>query len=978
MLLKFIKQLSRGSRSMSPAGVSDQALVDEGNQLVEKGDTRGAIRVFRQYLERNPYDLVVLNNLGTCLAETGDRAAAESSFELAYSLDDRFIPAMVNHAKLLVDQHRGAEALPPLRRAKISEPGFAHTDAIYAALCLSHGDAPRARAFQKRAWLATFDSVRGANSHLFWMGYDDVDEAQIAAEHRFWAETLKPLPQDQVVQPVVTRPGDWRNRRIRVGYWSPDMRNHAVRYFFRPLLEGHDRDRVELFLYHDSPGRDVQTDRIEPFADHFHSVHELTDKELSELIRSHELDVLVDLAGHTSHNRVSLLQSRMARIQVNALGYPPTTGLLSIDAKLIDRHVLTPEADHFYAERPLALPSAFWCFDPMEPTDLAPEPPHMTNGFITFGAIGNIAKITEPVARAWVQIMAGVPGSRLRVRSVSFFDPLALDATRERLTRWGLPMDRVDLMLPKGGKDFFDSYNEVDIVLDTFPFNGGTTTCIATYMGAPVITLIGKSLIGRMGHSVLTNLGAADLATEDTTAYIQRAIHLAQDSDALRRFKREVRGRYLSTPLGNGKLFAAEFEQALQQALEEMDAGRWEWTSRVPPLPAQEIIRRAYTVMRTGQPDAARRILNYCLREYPDAGAAHLFLAQLLVWDGQVGEAIEHVTSRLESFSAEDRVPAWIQIARMQLLQQDIAGAQASLVQVQGCAVGDPFDAAQVKLIDAAVAAQCHSDSAEPKPVLANEAAKCVRFIVPCDSLPQFELLADGVREVCECPAGWRLEFERCDEEARMAAYEEGINDATVDILVLMQKNIEIHQPRFVALLVEALERADCVGFSGALRWARLDWRNDDFDQKAGSFIAPSSERDGMVELHVLGHGHESLVEGAVVLDGGMLALRPGARNAPSFDETLVGSATLLEEAWVHAAQRQGWRLAVHRTLGVFISNVVELDQSNRVDALTRCNEWLGFDPFAVVRDDQSSLSVPMPNVNDGVAVVDRYFSTPA
>ncbi|MBA2962911.1 MULTISPECIES: hypothetical protein [Ramlibacter] len=968
MLLNVLRKLAGAGRAAETERVPDAGLLEYATDLMVNGDKRGAVRAYRDYLQTDPSNVRALNDVGACLADIGDLEGAAASFELAYSLDDTFIPAMVNHAKLLVDNNRGTEALGFLERAKICAPDFKHTENVYAGLLMRQGDIGRARQFQLKSWLSDFDNLRSANANLFWVGYDDVEEEVIAGEHRFWAESLKPIPGDDWQPPGPPEAG----RRIRIGYWSPDFRNHSVRYFFRPLLEHQDRERFEIFLYHDFPGRDVQTERIEEAADHFHEVHELMDLDLRDLVRSHQLDILVDLAGHTSHNRMSLLQCRMASLQVNALGYPPTTGLPSVDYKLLDRHVLTADAARFYAERPLALPDSFWCFDPKEDAPVAPEPPLVVNGYVTFGAVGNVSKISERIAKAWTEILAGVPGSRLLLRSVNFADPIGLSSTRERLERWGLPMDRLDFRAPEGGAAFFNSYNDIDIILDTFPFNGGTTSCFAAYMGVPLVAIAGKSLISRMGLSMLTTLGFADLAVDDVPSYVAKSVALAHDTDRVRRFKHTAREGFRSTSLGNGALFARDFEAACLQALAEHQPARPPRENQLGVLPVTELIRRAYAVLAANQPEAAQRVLRHCVAHYPNAGPAHLLQAQIMVWAGMVDQAIAYVRGQLDAFSTPDQIPAWISLARMQLLRRDPAAARDCMARLEPLGVVDAFDQAQLRLYRTCAVVM---DGTADIPVAGSRDGGAMHILVPCDSAERFEVIRRQVENTCVLPTGSTLTFTRCDESRRLGAYRRVLSGPVGAVVVLLQKNVEIHQPRFLVHLLEGLEAADCVGSSGAKRWVRLDWRAEAFDQKAGGFLAPSSEKEGLNDLHVLGLGSEPLVGGMAVLDGAVLAMRAGPGIAGGFDDNLLGCETLLEEAWTHALARGGKRLAVHRNLGVLLAGGIELDASNRSEARMECARQMLFSPFEQPRDDHTSLSTPIASTAEGVQVADAYFT---
>ena len=629
MLFKLIKNIF--APQASSVQKQDDALtcLNNAKTFQQQGDWRSAIAEYRQYLEVFPHDAPVMNDLGCCLADAGDAEEASKLFEMAFSLDDSYLPVVVNHAKHLLDRQLSQEGMVFLRQAKIHDPDSAYVDAVYAGIALATGNAKIARDYNLRAWLKSFDHLRFANCYLFQSSYDDIDEARLAAEHRFWGETLTPLGngQDGLVCPD---PGtgeanqEKTHGKVRIGYWSPDFRNHSVRYFFRPLLDNHDRNKFEIFIYHDFPRSDIQTKHIESKADRFFQVADLSDQKFLALIRSHQLDVLVELAGHSSSNRLNLLSQRLATLQLSGLGYPPTTGLSSIDGKLLDVHIDDIDSARFYTEKPLVLPGSFWCFDPKEEAHINPEPPVVRNGYITFACVGNIAKITSRILDCWAQILSAAPTSKLLLRSISFNDSAAEDFMRQQIESAGIPLDRVDMLKPAAGQAYFESYNDIDIVLDTSPFNGGTTTCFATYMGVPVVTWAGQSLLSRMGQSILNNLDLADWVVSDANGYVERAVQGARDVSFLRQFRGESRERFVRTALGNGALFAREFEESATAMLNAKRSGTLNHVCLVDTLPAQDILHRAYTVLRYNQMAAAERIIDYCLRAYPDCGTAHI------------------------------------------------------------------------------------------------------------------------------------------------------------------------------------------------------------------------------------------------------------------------------------------------------------------------------------------------------------------
>lgn len=967
MLGGFIRSLL-GARK--PAETSKEQLLDQARECRAKGDLQGVIKALRAYLQIEPYDVPVLNDLGGFLVDTGDLNQAAAIFELAYSLDDTFLAGMVNRAKVLVDQHRSGEAMTFLQRAKIAEPRSLFADTIYASVCMLRGDVHTALSFQLRSWLSEFDSLRHANGYLFWIGYDDVAEETIAAEHRFWAETLQPLQREVVESPRRVEEHESRGRRLRIGYWSPDFRSHSVRYFSRPLIANHDRERFELFAFHDFPGTDAHTESVRALVDHFHDVHEMPDAELAKLFRSLDLDVLVELAGHTSYNRLHLLQGRFARVQITALGYPPTTGLRTVDAKLLDEKIVTPDAPRYYVERPLVLPSTFWCFDPMEPVPIAADPPMVANGFITFGCAGNISKISDALLRVWAGILAAVPDSRFTIRSVSFQDEDAMTSMRERLASHGLPVERMDLLKPQPGLAFFGSYDAIDIVLDTFPFNGGTTTSFATYMGVPVVTRAGNSLISRMGLSIMTSLDAGDLVAADWDDYARKAIALANNPDVLRRFKREARERYGRSALGNGKLFAREFEKAVESLLQDIAVGASRYESSVPALPARELVRRAYAVVSHGNVAAAMRIADHCLAVYPAEVGAHVLKAQLLAIGGDPELGIEYLEPQLERIDATQQVPALLTLVRFQLLVGREAAAAALLDQLETMAIEDEFDRAQTRLYR--LASVRGRPTARPVQV---QGQQRFHVVVPCDDAALFARIDSNLHALARTSGAPELVVERCPEASRSEAYERVLALSSQAIVVFLQKHLDIREPAFFSRIAQALETCEVVGHAGATRWSRMDWRLDEFGCKAGAFVTPSSERAGLVDLQLLGDSPAVQADGMAVLDGAVLAMRPSAVAGVAFDDELLGCETLLEEDWVHRIAKAGGRLAARRDLGVFVGGEVTLDASNRTEARLHCANKHGFEPFALQRDDTAALSVPVTSLEEALSVCERYMA---
>lgn len=977
-----------GFQKTSKMGAFDlSAKIRDADEHRMRGELHEAILLYEECLAVDEKNVELLNSLGACYVDVGREQEGRAQFELAYSLNDAYIPGVANYAKSLVDNRETTRALELLEHIHICEPDFGNVYAIYAALCFKMGDAVRARHFYLKGWMAAFDSLRMANAYLFPLSYCGTEQ-ETAMEHRFWADTLR----DTMLADEAKRRADESGadckivnvpssvpvaRKLRIGYWSPDLRNHSVRYFFRPLLENHDRSRFEVHLYHDCFASDEQTEAMKASCDHFHDVFLLNDVQLFELMRSHQLDVLLEMAGHTSANRLLLFKNnRFAALQITGIGYPPTTGLSSIDVKLIDRFIANENVKHHYAEKPMVLPSSFWCFDPMDADEgtLADAPPSERNGFVTFACVGNIAKINGDVMGWWLRILEGVPDSRLAIRAINFEDRNARSAMSERMTDHGFDMSRIDFLDAQGGADYFNSYNDIDIILDTYPFNGGTTTCFATYMGVPVITRVGDSLISRMGLSAMANLGFEEWVAYTDEAYVQKAIEAAKDAGFLRAFKRTARERFKSTPLGSGQLFARDFERACEEYLIEKHSGSSQYQHEIPPLPAKELMRRAYGVLRAGNGEASVRILNHCLALYPDYGGAHLFVAQQMGEDGQYTEAINYLTERLPKFDVADQVGAMIVVIRWLLTQGDYEAAVQWLKKAEQAETRDVFDAEQLRLYRVGLSVVNQEGDADHDFEHAHEAQRIV-VLVPCDDAEYFDALVARMEDACSVPSGCSLKFERCAERSRGRVYQSWLRGGQADVLIFMQWVVEVVAPDFLSVILASLAKHDVVSVAGATRWTRAHWRGDDFAVKSAGFVVEARDASGMFDVQCLGRSNQMLVGKQAILDGVVMGVRTANIKVTDFDEELVGVGWALEEEWTYRVGQSGGRLAVHTGMGVLVRDMPEQARHERYPGLLRLQEKYHFPVFSMARDDHMVLSVPLVNQADAVRVLRTWAS---
>ena len=403
--------------------------------------------------------------------------------------------------------------------------------------------------------LATYESMLGA------LVYADVTDDELRAAHERWQTLDKNTPRPR--KPIRPR-GD---RPLRIGYVSPDFRNHAVAFFFEPLLHNHDPAAVTSVLYSNVPPAkyDDVTDRIRSVAQEWRDISALGDVEAADLIERDGIDVLVDLAGYTIGNRMGVFHVRPAPIQINYLGYPCTTGLSEMDYRFTDEDCdPLGVSDEVYTEKLVRLPGGFYAWRQPETYPAGAPPPAQKNGHVTFGSLNTLSKITDDVVALWSRLMNEVPRSRLILQA----EPLTSAWVRARLlakfASHGISADRIELNGIMPVLEHLELYNQIDVALDPFPWGGHTTTCLAAFMSVPVVTLRGRRMASRMSASVLHRMGFDAWIAETPEQYIQIAKGLAADVDRLATIRLAQRTVFAASGLMDGHRLARVVEAAYQ------------------------------------------------------------------------------------------------------------------------------------------------------------------------------------------------------------------------------------------------------------------------------------------------------------------------------------------------------------------------------------------------------------------------------
>jgi protein O-GlcNAc transferase len=353
-------------------------------------------------------------------------------------------------------------------------------------------------------------------------------------------------------------------RRLRIGFVSPDFFRHSVAFFFESLLDGVNRDDLELIAYGNVLHPDEVTERLQAKCDQYRSIRGMEDRRAAELIHADRIDILVDLTGHWRENRLKVFAHRPAPIQVAYLGYPNTTGLSQMDYRLTDALVDPPASEAFYTEQLVRLPGGFLCY---RGPDAAPEVgplPADQSGTVTFGSFNNQCKINSECIDLWARILQTKKNTKLVLKFKGASDPQVTAHYHGLFRQRGVNPVRVDLVGWKGFEDHLGSYHNIDIALDTYPYNGTTTTCEALWMGVPVVSLCGEKHISRVGLSLLSQLDLEVFVAESTQAYVAKAVDFADQTANLRRIRQSLRPLMRSSPLCAYKDFAQDVEQAFR------------------------------------------------------------------------------------------------------------------------------------------------------------------------------------------------------------------------------------------------------------------------------------------------------------------------------------------------------------------------------------------------------------------------------
>ncbi len=541
-----------------------EALCTLGNVAKARGSLDDALEYYRRALSVRPEYADAWYNMGCVLSEQGKRHEALESYRKAIGISPRYAAAHNNLGVVLREVGQHQEAIASSERAIELMPDFAepYINIGNALPWLGRID-ESIQAYRKALELKPDHAVAWSNLLLTLLYDDKLSPAEMFAETRaFGARIETPLRSGW---PKHANPSD-AGRRLKIGYVSADLRDHALAYFIEPILANHDKSKFEIYCYHSHAQQDAMTARLRGLAEHWRQCEIMSDERLSAQIQADGIDILLDLSGHTAGNRLPVFARKPAPVQVNWIGYIGTTGLSAMDYRFTDEHLDPPGlTETFHSERLLRLPAAFtFRSDPVAPPVNAL--PALKEGVFTFASLNNPAKLNDKVVALWARILKAVPHSRLMLGNAQ--------AQREEwLLRMfaghGIPADRL-LLLPRVSlQEFLDAHHRIDLALDPFPYNGGTTTNYAMWMGVPVVVLAGDRPISRVGVCNLMRAGLPEFVAQNEDEYVQIALRHSRDLPALNDLRQSLRERILSSPVIDPVAYTRMVEDAFRDVWRE-------------------------------------------------------------------------------------------------------------------------------------------------------------------------------------------------------------------------------------------------------------------------------------------------------------------------------------------------------------------------------------------------------------------------
>ncbi len=569
-VLKEQKRYTEAERALKQAVLLNPKLEDAhyliGTIAQQQGKLNEAIESFNAALSLKPNFEIVYCDLCHALFQFGKIDMAKRVIENALALNSNHAEFHCDQGNLFYHEKQLNQAITCYQRALLLNPDFLQVHTNMGNVLMQAGKVNEAITSYEKALAINSDSIEAESCLLFIRSSHSQcsPEQYLTAAQRYGtkvAAQAKPFTQWSI------NPTDINVGPLRIGLVSGDFNNHPVGFFLESTLKYLNPKRIELVAYFSSSQEDDLTARLKRHFSAWNSIMGLSDEAAARKIHADGIHILIDLAGHTTFNRLPVFAWKPAPVQVSWLGYFASTGVPGMDYLLADQTSVPESQRRHFTEQVWYLPATRMCFTPPTPIEkLLPAPlPSINNGYITFGCFQNLTKITDAVLSVWARIFQALPQAKLRLQNKQISNAIgSRENILRRFSQFGITPERLILEGLRPRDEYLAAHAEVDIILDTFPYPGGTTTCEALWMGVPTLTLAGDSLLARQGVSLLSSAGLADWIANDENDYVARALAHASDINKLAQLRAELRQKVLTSPIFDAPRFALDLEQALQ------------------------------------------------------------------------------------------------------------------------------------------------------------------------------------------------------------------------------------------------------------------------------------------------------------------------------------------------------------------------------------------------------------------------------
>ena len=558
--LKFHNEaLASFEKALEINSDNTEALSNRGAVLQELSEYEQSLASFDKAISIKPNYAQAWTNRGNSLQKLDQYELALASHDKAISIEPDYAEAWYNRGNTLQELNQYELALASYDKAISIKPDYAEAWCNRGITLKDIGNFSLAVASYREAIKLDPESLVARSNLLFTLNYIDeltpqfgMNEAKIFG----FKVTEKAKPKFTTWN-VPAKP-----EKLRIGFVSGDLRNHPVGYFVEGLFEKLDRSQFQIFAFPTTPIIDDLTKRIKPLFAGWTSIYGMSDQAAATLIHQTGIQVLIDLSGHTAHNRLVVFSYKPAPVQISWLGYFATTGLPEMDYFLGDPQMSPKcEATHF-TETVWNMAETWLCRMPPVYMTSVSTLPYLNNGFLTFGSFGNLSKMNNKVIETWSSILNKIPGSKLMLKSGQLVDPWLREEVKSRFQKFEISNERLILDVPGSIESYYEAYKRVDIVLDTFPYPGGTTSLDALWMGVPVLTLKGDRFLSHLGESIAINSGNRDWVASNIEHYISKAVLFSSNPDQLVYLRGALKDRVLKSPLFSTSRFAKNFGDA--------------------------------------------------------------------------------------------------------------------------------------------------------------------------------------------------------------------------------------------------------------------------------------------------------------------------------------------------------------------------------------------------------------------------------